>query len=90
MSMGYNVKTKERPNLARDLQPGDTLHIGTEEGGEIFTVTKISDREYLFIQCGHETGYVYSRGVVNQKIMDFDSHCDALYMKTKGNLETES
>ena len=50
MSIEYGVKTKTRPNLVKDLLPGDILQVGSEENGDVFKVVKINNKEYLFQQ----------------------------------------
>jgi len=86
MSIEYGVKTKTRPNLVKDLVPGDILQVGSEENGDVFKVVKINNKEYLF-QKNTEAAYAYSRGVMNQKIMDFDVLYDAYYIVTHEDLE---
>ena len=87
MNTEYGVKTKKRPNLKKDMKDGDVLHVGTQETGEVFWVVKVSNTEFLFQQIGHETTYAYSRGVMNQKIMDFAERYEAYYMITHEDLE---
>ncbi len=87
MSIEYGVKTKERPNLVKDLVPGDILQVGSEENGDVFKVVKINNKEYIFQQKNTEAGYAFSRGVMNQKIMDFDGLYDAYYIVTHQDLE---
>ncbi|MDF1557963.1 MAG: hypothetical protein P1P80_07290 [ANME-2 cluster archaeon] len=86
MSVEYDVKTKNRPNIVKDMESGDVLHIGVEGGEDIFTVIKVGDREYVLQQSGHDAAYAHSRGVINQKIMDFAEKYDAYYLITKGDL----
>lgn len=86
MSIEYGVKTKNRPNIVKDMESGDVLHVGVEGGEDIFTVIKVGDREYVLQQSGHGAAYAHSRGVVNQKIMDFDEKYDAYYIITKEDL----
>ncbi len=87
MSIEYGVKTKTRPNLVKDLVPGDILLVGSEENGDVFKVVKINNKEYLFQQINTEAAYAYSRGVMNQKIMDFDVLYDTYYIVTHEDLE---
>ncbi|NIA03300.1 MAG: hypothetical protein GWP12_02010, partial [Nitrospirae bacterium] len=87
MDTEYGIKTKKRPNLVKDLKPGDILHIGTEDKGEIFAVMKIGNKEYVLKQSDHELAYAHSRGVINQKIMDFDEKYDAYFLIEEGDLE---
>ena len=87
MNTEYGIKTNNRPNLVKDLKPGDILHIGTEEKGEIFTVIKIGNKEYVLKQTDHDLAYAHSRGVMNQKIMDFDEKYDAYYIIEDGDID---
>ncbi len=87
MSIEYGVKTKTRPNLVKDLVPGDILLIGSEENGDVFKVAKVNNKEYVFQQINTEAAYAYSRGVMNQKIMDFDVLYDTYYIVTHEDLE---
>jgi hypothetical protein len=94
MSIEYGVKTNKRPNLVKDLVPGDILQVGSEEHGDVFKVVKINNKEYLFQQknteaayANTEAAYAFSRGVMNQKIMDFDGLYDAYYIVTHEDLE---
>lgn len=87
MSIEYGAKTKTRPNLVKDLVPGDVLLIGSEEKGDVFKVAKVSNKEYIFQQIKTEVAYVHSRGVMNQKIMDFDELYDAYYIVTHEDFE---
>ena len=73
----------------KDMRNGDVLHVGTEDKGEVFMVAKISNTEYLFQQIGHDTAYAYSRGVMNQKIMDFAERYDSFYYITQIDLDKE-
>ena len=87
MNTEYGIKSNKRPNLVKDLKPGDILHIGTEEKGEIFTVIKIGNKEYVLKQTDHDLAYAHSRGVINQKIMDFDEKYDAYYIIEDGDID---
>ncbi|MCL7476401.1 MAG: hypothetical protein M8352_10230 [ANME-2 cluster archaeon] len=86
MSIEYGVKTKNRPNIVKDLESGDVLHIGVGDGEDIFTVIKVGNNEYVLQQSGHDAAYAHSRGVINQKIMDFAERYDAYYLVTKEDL----
>ena len=86
MNIEYGVKMKTRPNLVKDLIPGDILLVGSEENGDVFKVAKVNN-EYIFQQKNTEAAYAYSRGVMNQKIMDFDVLYDAYYIVTHEDLE---
>ena len=87
MSIEYGVKMKTRPNLVKDLVPGDILLVGSEENGDVFKLAKVSNKEYIFQQINTEAAYAYSRGVMNQKIMDFDVLYDAYYIVTHEDFE---
>jgi len=87
MNIEYGVKMKTRPNLVKDLVPGDILQVGSEENGDVFKVAKVNNKEYIFQQKNTEAAYAYSRGVMNQKIMDFDVLYDAYYIVTHEDLE---
>jgi len=87
MSIEYGIKTKTRPNLVKDLVPGDIILVGSEENGDVFKVAKVNNKEYLFQQKDTEVNYVYSRGVMNQKIMDFDDLYDTYYIITHEDIE---
>jgi hypothetical protein len=82
MNIEYGVKTKKRPNLVKDLVPGDILQVGSEENGDVFKVAKVNNKEYVFQQKNSDNACVYSRGVMNQKIMDFDVLYDTYYIVT--------
>ncbi len=86
MNIEYGVKMKTRPNLVKDLVSGDVLLVGSEENGDVFKVAKVNN-EYIFQQKNTEVAYAYSRGVMNQKIMDFDVLYDAYYIVTHEDLE---
>jgi hypothetical protein len=85
MSIEYGVKTKKRPNITKDMKQGDILHVGTGEK-LIFSVVKINKSEYLFIHAGVDASYIHSRGVMNQKIMDFEERNDAFFVVVEGDL----
>jgi hypothetical protein len=87
MSIEYDIKTKKRPNLVKDLVPGDILVVGSEEKGDVFKVAKVSNKEYIFQQINSENACAYSRGVMNQKIMDFDALYDTYYIVTHEDFE---
>jgi len=87
MNIEYGIKMKTRPNLVKDLVPGDILLVGSEENGDVFNVAKVNNKEYIFQQKNTEAAYAYSRGVMNQKIMDFDVLYDAYYIVTHEDLE---
>jgi hypothetical protein len=89
MNIEYGVKTKKRPNIAKEMKNGDVLHVGTEDKGEVFLVAKVGKSEFIFQQIGNDTAYAYSRGVVNQKIMDFDERYDVYYIITQEDLGLE-
>lgn len=88
MSIEYDMKTNKRPNISKDMQPGDILHIGTEDE-IIFSVVKVNKSEFLFKQTGIDASYIHSRGVMNQKIMDFDERNNAFYIVVEGDLDMD-
>ena len=72
-------KTKVRPNL-KDLKIGDVLHVGTEEKGEIFKVTKLGENTFIFDQGGDLKEY--GRAVMAKNIFGFAEKFKALYWIT--------
>lgn len=87
MSIEYGIKITKRPNLMKDMKPGDILHICTEDKGEIFTVTKVGNKEFILKQTGHDIAYAHSRGVINQKIMDFEEKYNVYFIVEEGDIE---
>lgn len=73
-------KTNVRPNL-KDLKIGDELHIGTEEKGEIFKVTKLGENTYILDQGGELKEY--GRAVMSKNISSFAERYKAIYWITK-------
>jgi len=61
-------KTTVRPNV-RDMEINDVLHVGTEEKGEIFKVTKLGDNTLILDQGGELREY--GRSVVAKNIYTF-------------------
>lgn len=72
-------KTKVRPNL-KDLKIGDVLHVGTEEKGEIFKVTKLGENTFIYDQGGDLKEY--GRAVMAKNIFGFAEKYKALYWIT--------
>ena len=73
-------KTTVRPNI-RDLKIGDVLHVGTEEKGEIFKVTKLGDNTFIYDQGGDLKEY--GRSVMAKNIYGFAEKYKALYWITR-------
>ena len=72
-------KTTVRPNL-KDLKIGDVLHVGTEEKGEIFKVTKLGENTFIYDQGGDLKEY--GRAVMAKNIYGFAEKYKALYWIT--------
>ncbi len=72
-------KITKRPNL-KDLKIGDVLHVGTEEKGEIFKVTKLGENTYILDQGGELREY--GRAVMAKNIYEFASRYKADYWIT--------
>ncbi len=81
MSSTMVEKTKIRPNL-RDLKIKDVLHVGTEDKGEIFKVTKLGENTYLFDGGGEVIEY--GRAVMAKNIYSFAEKYKAVYWITHG------
>ena len=73
-------KTTIRPNL-KDLKIGDVLHVGTEEKGEVFKVTKLGENTYILDQGGELREY--GRSVMAKNIFGFAEKYKAVYWITK-------
>lgn len=73
-------KTTVRPKI-KDLKIGDVLHVGTEEKGEIFKVTKLGDNTYIYDQGGDLKEY--GRSVMAKNIFGFAEKYKALYWITR-------
>ncbi len=73
-------KTTIRPNL-KNLKIGDVLHIGTEEKGEVFKVTKLGENTYILDQGGELREY--GRSVMAKNIFGFAEKYKAVYWITK-------
>ncbi len=73
-------KTKVRPNI-KDLKIGDVLHVGTEDKGEVFKVTKLGENTYILDQGGDLREY--GRAVMAKNIYGFAEKYKALYWITK-------
>ncbi len=72
-------KTAIRPNL-KDLKIGDVLHVGTEDKGEIFKVTKLGENTFILDQGGDLREY--GRAVMAKNIYGFAERFKALYWIT--------
>ena len=73
-------QTTIRPNL-KDLKIGDVLHVGTEEKGEVFKVTKLGENTYILDQGGDLREY--GRSVMAKNIFGFAEKYKAVYWITK-------
>ncbi|VVB87132.1 Uncharacterised protein [uncultured archaeon] len=73
-------KTIKRPDL-RDLKIGDVLHVGTEEKGEVFKVTKLGENTYIYDRGGGEL-IEYGRAVMAKNIYGFAEKYKAVYWIT--------
>lgn len=72
-------KTKIRPDL-RKLKIGDVLHVGTEDKGEIFKVTKLGENTFILDQGGDLREY--GRAVMAKNIYTFAEKFKAVYWIT--------
>ncbi|HLB72202.1 MAG: hypothetical protein OIN88_01370 [Candidatus Methanoperedens sp.] len=72
-------KTAKRPNL-KDLKIGDVLHVGTEDKGEIFNVTKLGENTFILDQGGELREY--GRAVMAKNIYGFAEKYTAVYWVT--------
>jgi len=73
-------KTTVRPKI-QDLKIGDVLHVGTEEKGEIFKVTKLGENTFIYDQGGELKEY--GRSVMAKNIFGFAEKYKALYWITR-------
>ncbi|MBU4220118.1 MAG: hypothetical protein KKA10_00585 [Euryarchaeota archaeon] len=73
-------KTNVRPNI-KNLNIGDILHVGTEEKGEIFKVTKLGENTFILDQGGDLREY--GRAVMAKNIFGFAEKYKALYWITR-------
>ncbi|MCZ7357343.1 MAG: hypothetical protein O8C66_09850 [Candidatus Methanoperedens sp.] len=73
-------KTTKRPDL-RGLKIGDVLHVGTEDKGEIFKVTKLGENTYILDRGGELIEY--GRAVMAKNIYGFAERFKALYWITR-------
>jgi hypothetical protein len=73
-------KTTIRPNL-KDLKIGDVLHVGTEDKGEVFRVTKLGENTYILDQGGELREY--GRAVMAKNIYEFAGRYKANFWITK-------
>lgn len=72
-------KTKIRPDL-RKLKIGDVLHVGTEDKGEIFKVTKLGENTFILDQGGDLREY--GRAVMAKNVYGFAEKFKAVYWVT--------
>ncbi len=72
-------KTTVRPDI-RKLRIGDVLHVGTEEKGEVFTVTKLGQNTFILDQGGELREY--GRAVMAKNIYGFAEKYKAVYWVT--------
>jgi hypothetical protein len=72
-------KTKVRPDI-RKLKIGDVLHVGTEDRGEIFKVTKLGENTFILDQGGDLREY--GRAVMAKNIYTFAEKFKAVYWIT--------
>ncbi len=72
-------KTKIRPDI-RKLKIGDVLHVGTEDKGEIFKVTKLGENTFILDQGGDLREY--GRAVMAKNIYTFAEKFRAVYWIT--------
>jgi hypothetical protein len=75
-------KTTVRPDL-RKLKIGDVLHVGTEDKGEVFKVTKLGENTYILDQGGELREY--GRAVMAKNIYGFAERYKAVYWITREN-----
>ncbi len=73
-------KTTKRPDI-RKLRIGDVLHVGTEDKGEIFKVTKLGENTYILDQGGELREY--GRAVMAKNIFGFAEKYKAVYWVTR-------
>ena len=73
-------KTTVRPKI-QDLKIGDVLHVGTEEKGEIFKVTKLGENTFIYDQGGDLKEY--GRSVMAKNIFGFAEKYKAVYWITR-------
>ncbi len=72
-------KTTKRPDL-RNLKIRDVLHVGTEDRGEVFKVTKLGENTYILDQGGELREY--GRAVMAKNIYGFAEKYKAVYWIT--------
>ncbi|MDP2845846.1 MAG: hypothetical protein Q8N79_07225 [Candidatus Methanoperedens sp.] len=73
-------KTTVRPKI-KDLKIGDVLHVGTEEKGEVFKVTKLGENTFIYDQGGDLKEY--GRSVMAKNIFGFAEKYKAVYWITR-------
>ncbi len=72
-------KTTKRPDL-RELRIGDVLHVGTEDKGEVFKVTKLGENTYILDRGGELIEY--GRAVMAKNIYEFATRYKAVFWIT--------
>ncbi len=72
-------KTKVRPDI-RKLKIRDVLHVGTEDKGEVFKVTKLGENTFILDQGGDLREY--GRAVMAKNIYTFAEKFKAVYWIT--------
>lgn len=72
--------TTIRPKI-QDLKIGDILHVGTEEKGEIFNVTKLGENTFIYNGGGELKEY--GRAVMAKNIFGFAEKYKAIYWLTR-------
>ncbi len=72
-------KTNIRPNI-KEMKIGDVLHVGTQDKGEIFKVTKLGENTFILDQGGELREY--GRAVMAKNIYGFAERYKALYWIT--------
>ena len=75
-------KTTVRPNI-KEMKNGDVLHVGTEEKGEVFTVTKLGENTFILDRGGQLLEY--GRAVMAKNIYGFAEKYKAVYWITQEN-----
>jgi len=73
-------KTTVRPKIT-EMKIGDVLHVGTEEKGEIFKVTKLGDNTFIYDQGGDLKEY--GRSVMAKNIFGFAGEVQSDYWMTR-------
>ena len=73
-------KTTVRPDIKK-LKIGEVLHVGTEDKGEVFTVTKLGENAYILDRGGELIEY--GRAVMAKNIYGFAERFKAVYWITR-------